>query len=48
MVFIGSGVDEKCIRVDEIRAELERAFAQSEESSMELGWYSVSSAGSVA
>jgi len=48
VVFIGSGVDEKCIGVTEIEAELERAFAQSEESSIQLGWYSVSSAGSVA
>jgi hypothetical protein len=32
----------------EIRAELERAFAQSEQSLIKIGWYSVSAAGSVA
>jgi len=48
VVFIGSGVDEKCIGLAEVKAELERAFAQSEESSIQLGWYSVSAAGSVA
>jgi uncharacterized protein (TIGR02246 family) len=48
VVFIGTGVDEKCIGPVEIRAELERAFAQSEEVSIESGWYSVSAAGPVA
>ncbi len=48
VVFIGTGGDEKCIGLAEIKAELERAFAQSEQSSIQLGWYSVSAAGSVA
>ena len=48
VVFIGTGRDEKCIGLAEIKAELERAFAQSERSLIQLGWYSVSAAGSVA
>lgn len=48
VVFIGTGGDEKCIGLAEIKAELERAFAQSEQSLIKIGWYSVSSAGSVA
>ncbi len=48
VVFIGTGMDEKCIGLAEIKAELERAFSQSEESSIELGWYSVSAAGPIA
>ena len=45
VVFIGTGGDEKCIGFAEIKAELERAFAQSEESLIKIGWYSVSAAG---
>jgi uncharacterized protein (TIGR02246 family) len=48
VVFIGTGGDEKCIGLAEIKAELERAFVQSEESLIKIGWYSVSAAGSVA
>ena len=48
VVFIGTGGDEKCIGLAEIKAELDRAFAQSEQSLIKIGWYSVSSAGSVA
>ena len=48
VVFIGTGGDEKCIGLAEIKAELERAFAQSKEASIQLGWHSVSAAGSVA
>ena len=48
VVFIGTGGDEKCIGLAQIKAEFERAFAQSEQSSIQLGWYSVSAAGSVA
>ena len=48
IVFIGTGMDEKCIGLAEIKAELERAFSQSEESSIELGWHSVSAAGPIA
>ena len=48
VVFIGTGEDEKCIGLAEIRAEFERAFSQSEAANIELGWYSVSQAGQVA
>jgi uncharacterized protein (TIGR02246 family) len=48
VVFIGTGGDEKCVGLTEIKAELERAFKQSEQSLIKIGWYSVSSAGSVA
>ena len=48
VVFIGTGGDEKCIGLTEIKAELERAFSQSEQSLIKIGWYSVSAAGSVA
>jgi uncharacterized protein (TIGR02246 family) len=48
VVFIGTGGDEKCIGLAEIRAEFERAFTQSEQASIQLGWHLVSSAGSVA
>ena len=48
VVMIGSGADEKGIGLTEIKALVERALAQSEEISMQLGWYSVSSAGSIA
>ena len=48
VVFIGTGGDEKCIGLAEIKAELERAFTQSERSLIQIGWYSVSAAGSVA
>ena len=48
VVFIGTGGDEKCIGLAEIKAELDSAFKQSEQSLIKIGWYSVSSAGSVA
>ena len=48
VVFIGTGGDEKCIGLAEIKAELERAFAQSEQSLIQIGWHSVSAAGSIA
>ena len=48
VIFIGTGGDEKCIGLAEIKAELERAFTQSEQSLIKIGWYSVSSVGSVA
>jgi hypothetical protein len=48
VVSIGTGGDEKCIGLAEIEAELQRASAQSEGSSIQLGWSSVSAAGSVA
>jgi len=48
VVTIGTGADEKCVGLAEIKAEGERAFAQSEMRSIQLSWYSVSAAGAVA
>jgi len=48
VVVIGTGRDEKCIGLAEIKAILERAFAQFENASVEFGWHSVSAVGSVA
>lgn len=48
VVAIGSGPDEKRVGPAELKVQLERDFAQSEAVSMELGWRSVSTAGSVA
>jgi len=48
VVLIGTGGDEKRIGLAEIKAQVERDFAQSEAVSIELGWSSVSAAGSVA
>ena len=48
VVAIGTGGDEKCIGLAEIKAIFERAFAQFEDASVEFGWHSVSAAGSVA
>jgi ketosteroid isomerase-like protein len=48
LVVIGTGGDEKCIGPAELKTVAERAFAQSEDASVQIGWYSVSTAGSVA
>ena len=48
VVFYGTGADEKGIGLAGVKADWERAFAQSEASPMELNWSSVSTAGSVA
>ena len=48
LVAIGTGVDEKSLGLNEVRAHLERDLAQSEAISIELGWSRVSAAGSVA
>jgi uncharacterized protein (TIGR02246 family) len=48
LVVIGTGRDEKCIGLAEIRNIFERAFAQFEEASFKFGWHSVSAAGSLA
>jgi len=48
VVFYGTGADEKGIGLAGVKADWERAFSQSEASSMELNWSSVSAAGSVA
>jgi ketosteroid isomerase-like protein len=48
LVLIGSGVDEKRLGLNELKMHFERDWAQSEAISIELGWNSVSAAGSVA
>ena len=48
VVLIGTGVDGKLVGMDEIKARAERDWAQSEASSFEFGWTSVSKVGSVA
>ena len=48
VVAIGTGGDERCIGLAEIKAIFERAFAQFEDASVKFGWHSVSAAGSVA
>ena len=48
VVLIGTGADEKRVGLAEIQMQAERDWAQSEASSFEWGWSSVSAAGSVA
>jgi len=48
MVVIGTGGDEKCIGLAEVKALFKRDLAQFEDASMKFGWHSVSAAGSVA
>ncbi len=48
VVLIGTGGDEKCVGLVEVRNILGRSFAQFQEASFEFGWHSVSAAGSVA
>lgn len=48
VVIIGTGLDEKRIGIEEIIAQAERDWSQSEAMSFELGSYTVSAAGSVA
>ena len=48
VIVIGTGGDEKGVGLAEIRSIFEHAFAQFKEASFQLGWHSVSAAGSVA
>jgi uncharacterized protein (TIGR02246 family) len=48
VVAIGTGGDEKCIGLAEIKTIFERAFAQFEDASVKFGWHSVSATGSMA
>jgi ketosteroid isomerase-like protein len=48
VVTIGTGADEKRVGLAEIQMQAERDWAQSEATSLEWGWSSVSAAGSVA
>jgi len=47
VVLIGTGVDWKVVGFDEIKARAERDWIQSEASSFEFGWTSISRIGSV-
>ena len=48
LVLYGTGADEKRIGMEQIRAQVERDWAQTESISMSFGWISISAAGSVA
>lgn len=48
VVLYGTGVDEKRIGLDQIRAQVERDWAQTEAISMSFNWTSISAAGPVA
>ena len=48
VVAIGTGADEKCVGLAEIKTASERTFTQSETQSIQLSWHSVSAAGAVA
>jgi ketosteroid isomerase-like protein len=48
LVLLGTGADEKRIGQAEALAQAKRDWAQSETSSLEIGWHLVSSAGRVA
>ena len=48
VIVIGTGGDERCVGLAEIRKIFERSFAQFEEASFKFGWCSVSVIGSVA
>ena len=48
VVLIGTGVDWKLVGMDEIKARAERDWTQSETSSLEVGWTTISKIGSVA
>nr|CAP48448.1 putative integron gene cassette protein [uncultured bacterium]CAP48449.1 putative integron gene cassette protein [uncultured bacterium] len=48
VVLYGTGADEKRIGLEQIRAQVERDWAQTESISMTFTWVSISAAGSVA
>ena len=48
VVIYGTGADEKCIGVEQIRTQAERDWAQSESAAMLFTWTSISGAGVVA
>ncbi|MDP8261995.1 MAG: nuclear transport factor 2 family protein [Candidatus Ancaeobacter aquaticus] len=48
VVFIGPGVDEKCIGQDEIEEQLTREWAETENAHFEIGWIMVSGCDNVA
>jgi ketosteroid isomerase-like protein len=48
LVILGTGADEKCLGPEQAKKQVERDFAQSQSSSMEIGWHTVSAEGPVA
>jgi ketosteroid isomerase-like protein len=48
LVLFGTGADERRVGRDEFRLQAERDWAQSEALDFQIGWHSVSAAGSVA
>lgn len=48
VVMFGTGADEKRVGPAQVRAQVERDLAQTDSIALRLGWYVVSSAGSVA
>ncbi len=48
VMCFGTGKDEKCVGIEEIRAQFERDFSQCDTISCELGWHIISAAGTVA
>ncbi len=48
LVIYGAGENEKCFGIDDIRNRMQRDFDKSTNTSLEMDWYSVSRAGSVA
>lgn len=48
LVLFGTGADEKRVGLAELKFQAERDWAQTDSISFELGWHSVSAAGSVA
>ena len=48
VVVIGTGKDDKCIGPTELKNAAERAFAETKGASVNIGWHSVSTVGSLA
>ncbi len=48
VMFIGTGKDEKCFGLMELKSQVEYDWSQCETLSMEIGWSTVSMAGNVA
>jgi len=48
VVFFGTGKEEKCVGLEEIKDTIERAWSQSDSGYFKLGWTSISSAENVA
>lgn len=47
-VLIGTGSDERRVGLDQIRAQAERDWEQSDKASFTLGWYTISASGPIA